>query len=52
LDDTVDTFISSFRKPGIRNKLPGEFLDQTVEEALRSGNTTVRKLLIDSRFVK
>ncbi len=52
LDDTVDSFISQFRKPSIRSELPGEFLNGTVEEALRSGNTTVRKLLIDSRFVK
>lgn len=52
LDDTVGDFISKFRKPTIRAKIPGEFLDQTVDEALRSGNTTVRKLLIDNRFVK
>lgn len=52
LDDSVDSFISQFRKPSIRSELPGEFLDQTVEEALRSSNTTVRKLLTDGRFVK
>jgi RHS repeat-associated protein len=52
LDDTVESFISKYRTPSIRSKLPGEFLNLTVEEALRSGNTTVRKLLIDSRFVK
>lgn len=52
LDDTVETFISGFRKPSIRAKLPGEFINMTVEEALKSGNTTVRKLLTDGRFVK
>jgi len=52
LDDTVESFISQFRKPSIRAEFPGEFLKGTVEEALKSGNTTVRKLLIDTRFVK
>ena len=52
LDDTVESFITQFRKSTIRSELPGEFLNGTVEEALRSGNTTVRKLLIDNRFVK
>ena len=36
----------------IENRLPGQFLNQTVEEALKSGNTTIRKLLTDGRFVK
>jgi hypothetical protein len=48
LDDKVSSFISQFRSPTIRAKIPGEFMNMTVEEALRSGNTTVRKLLIDS----
>jgi hypothetical protein len=52
LDDTVESFISQYRKSSIRSELLGEFLNQTVEQALKSGNTTVRKLLIDSRFVK
>jgi len=52
LDDSVNSFISSFRSPKIRQKIPGEFLDQSVESALRSKNTTVRKLLTDNRFVK
>lgn len=52
LDDTVESFISAYRKPSVRGKLPGEFLNLTVEEALKSGNTTVRKLLTDGRFVK
>jgi hypothetical protein len=45
-------FISRFRSPKIRGEFPGEFLNKTVEEALKSANTTVRKLLTDSRFVK
>ncbi len=49
---TVDDFIGKFRKGSVRNEIPGEFLGQTVEEALRSGNTTVRKLLTDGRFAK
>ena len=52
LDDTVESFISQYRTPSIRGELPGEFLKGTVEEALKSGNTTVRKLLIDNRFIK
>ena len=52
LDDTVESFISVYRKSSIRGKLPGEFLSLTVEEALKSGNTTVRKLLTDGRFIK
>lgn len=52
LDDKVSTFISQFRSPGIKGKIPGEFMNMSVEEALQSGNTTVRKLLIDSRFIK
>lgn len=52
LDDTVESFINQFRKASIKSELPGEFLNQTVEGALKSGNTTVRKLLLDNRFVK
>ena len=52
LDDKVSSFISQFRSPTIRAKIPGEFMNMTVEEALRSGNTAVRKLLVDSRFIK
>jgi RHS repeat-associated protein len=52
LDKTVEAFIGQFRKASIRAELPGGYLNKTVEEALTSGNTTVRKLLIDNRFVK
>jgi hypothetical protein len=52
LDQTVESFISKYRKGSIKAEFPAEFLDQTVEKALRSGNTTVRKLLTDKRFMK
>jgi RHS repeat-associated protein len=52
LDQTVESFINTYRKGSIKSVFPAEYLDKTVEEALKSGNTTVRKLLIDSRFVK
>lgn len=44
--------ISTYRKSSIRSEIPGQFLKQTVEEALKSGNTTIRKLLTDGRFIK
>jgi hypothetical protein len=43
---------AKYRKASIKAELAGEFLPQTVEEALKSGNTTVWKLLFDNRFVK
>lgn len=51
---TVQEFISQFRAAIVNRRIPGEFLDQTVEEALLSGNSTVRKLLtsLDSQFTK
>jgi RHS repeat-associated protein len=52
LDQTVESFISKYRKGSIKSEFPAEFLDQTVEKALKSGNTTVRKLLTDKRFMK
>ncbi len=52
LDEPVESFISTYRKSSIRAEIPGQYLNQTVEEALRSGNTTLRKLLTDGRFVK
>ena len=52
LDESVESFISTYRKSSIRSEIPGQFLNQTVEEALKSGNTTIRKLLTDGRFVK
>ncbi|MDR1199318.1 MAG: RHS repeat-associated core domain-containing protein, partial [Prevotellaceae bacterium] len=52
LDKTVESFIGLFRQASITSKFPGEFLNMTIKEALKSGNTTVRKLLTDRRFVK
>jgi hypothetical protein len=49
---TVDEFMAKFRQASIRKEFPGEFLDQTVEQALRSGNSTVRKLLISGEYAK
>ena len=52
VDLRVDAFISAFRRSGIRQEFPAEFLEMTVEEALRRRNSTVRKLLLDRRFAK
>lgn len=52
LDETVESFISTYRKSSIRSEVPGQFMNQTVGEALNSGNTTIRKLLTDGRFIK
>jgi LysM repeat protein len=56
LDDKVETFIANFRKASIYSEFPGgqggSFSQMTIEEALRTGNTTVKKLLIDLRFRK
>jgi RHS repeat-associated protein len=52
LDISVESFIGQFRKGSIKSEFPSEFLSGTVEDALNSGNSTVRKLLIDSRFTK
>ena len=52
LDKSVDSFISTYRKSSIRAEVPGEFINQTVEEALKNGNSTIRKLLTDGRFIK
>ena len=49
---TVNDYIGQFRNAKIRGQIPGEFLDQTVEDALRSGDSTVRKLLTDNRWSK
>jgi hypothetical protein len=48
----VTDFIGRFRRGGIREVFPGEFLEMTVGDALRAGGKTVRKLLIDGRFVR
>jgi len=52
LNTSVDRFIGQFRKASVRSEMPSEFLRKTVGEALQSGDATVRKLLIDSRFAK
>ena len=52
IDMRVDAFISAFRRAGIRQEFPAEFLEMTVEEALRRRDSTVRKLLLDRRFAK
>ena len=52
LDKSVDSFISTYRKSSIRAEVPSEFINQTVEEALKNGNSTIRKLLTDGRFIK
>jgi hypothetical protein len=49
---TVSDYIGKFRKGSINRVFPGEFLDKTVEDALRRGGSDVRKLLTDLRFVK
>ena len=48
LDKSVDSFISTYRESSISS----EFINQTVKEALKNGNSTIRKLLIDGRFIK
>ncbi|MGP3954635.1 RHS repeat-associated core domain-containing protein [Nonomuraea sp. 3N208] len=53
---TVSNFIATFRKGSIKSVMPSEYLEMTVEEALKaakaSKDTTVRKLLTDNRFKK
>jgi hypothetical protein len=48
----VDQFISRFRKGGIREVFPSEYMNMTVDEALQQGGSTVRKLLVNGRFVR
>lgn len=54
---TVEQYIAKFRKGGIKEVLPTDAKNLTVEEALRSGrvgDVNVRKLILDTRdkFVK
>ena len=49
---SVQEFISEFRDASVLRKFPSEELDSTVEDALRGGDSTVRKLLTDGRFAK
>lgn len=52
LDTPVQKFISQHKKGSIKTVFPDEFLNKTVEEALLSGNSTVIKLLKNSKYVK
>ncbi|MEP6695314.1 MAG: putative T7SS-secreted protein [Pseudonocardiales bacterium] len=47
---TVQDFIGKFRNAEVNRVFPGEYKGQTVEDALRSGDSTVRKLLTDGRW--
>lgn len=47
---TVLEFVGKHRDARILREFPGEFLNQTVEEALTAGNSKVRKLLTDGRW--
>ena len=48
----VQSFVSAFREAKVLRMLPGDVLNMTVEQALKSGNSTVRKLLTDGRWAK
>ena len=48
----VTDYISKYRKASIRSEFPSEYLNMTVDEALRCGGSKVSKLLVDGRFVK
>ncbi|MEU7742833.1 RHS repeat-associated core domain-containing protein [Nonomuraea sp. NPDC049158] len=53
---TVSNFMANFRKGSIKSVMPSEYLEMTVEEALKAAkagkDTTLRKLLTDKRFKK
>jgi RHS repeat-associated protein len=51
-DMTVRAYASKYLKGSTARQIPGEFENMTVREALNSGNTTVRKLLTNLRFLK
>ncbi len=51
LDMKVSDFVGQVRAGSIKGRLPSEVMEMTVEEALQH-SSTVRKLLIDTRFVK
>jgi hypothetical protein len=44
--------VDEYRRGSIKAVFPEEFLNGTVEDALLNGGSTVRKLLINGRFVK
>jgi hypothetical protein len=49
---SVQEFIAQFRSASVLREFPGEYLDQTVEQALKAGDSTVRKLLTDGRWAR
>lgn len=49
---TVQDYVAQYRKASILRELGSELLDQTVEQALLEGGSTVRKLLTDGRFAR
>ena len=51
-DLTVQEYLSKFMNGNAGRRMPGEYLDMTVKEALESGNSTVRKLITAGRFQK
>ncbi|MES5484933.1 RHS repeat-associated core domain-containing protein [Bradyrhizobium sp. INPA03-11B] len=52
LNTPVANFIAQNRLAGILREFPGQYLNKTVGQALQEGGSTVRKLLLDSRFAK
>jgi hypothetical protein len=51
-DMTVQEYASTFLRGKTAQRIPGEFLNMTVKEALETGNTTIRKYLTSGRFQK
>jgi hypothetical protein len=51
-DMTVQEYASKFMNGTNARRIPGEFLNMSVKDALETGNTTVRKLLTNLRFQK
>jgi hypothetical protein len=51
LDMRVVDFVGRFRAGSIKGRLPSEVMGMSVEQALQH-SSTVRKLLIDTRFIK
>ena len=49
---TAEDYIGKFRAARVLGEFPAEFKKVTVWEALRDGDSTVRKLLTDSRWAK
>ena len=54
LDTPLTDFISKYRLASISRVIPTQYLDgeTTVREAMDAGGSTVRKMLVDNRFVK